>query len=91
MVRHTTSGNRRIIVGILDDDPLLHGQYIGGIQVKGTINDASKVIRDLNVDTVVIACDFDQRWMKIVMELLRPTGVKVTVFGFSEEEIKWLR
>ena len=91
LVRHTTSGNRRIIVGILDDDPLLHGQYIGGIQVKGTINDASKVIRDLNVDTVVIACDFDQRWMKIVMELLRPTGVKVTVFGFSEEEIKWLK
>lgn len=88
LVRHATSGNRRIIVGILDDDPLLHGQYIGGIQVKGTINNAAKVINDLNVDTVVIACDFEPDWMKIVMDLLRPAGVKVSVFRFAEEEVE---
>ena len=83
----TASENKRIIVGLLDDDILLRGHFIGGIQVKGTINDAPDVINELNIDAVVISCQMSDSWKKIVTDVLRPTGVKVTYFQLSEEEI----
>ena len=87
LVRNT-SGNRRIIVGLLDDDILMRGQYVGGVQIKGTINDAPDIINEMNVDSVVIACQLSDNWKRIVMDVLRPTGVKVTHFVFGEEEVK---
>lgn len=86
LVRKTTVNNR-IIVGLLDDDLLLRNHYIGGVQVKGTIHEAPEIINELNVDTVVIALAATPEKEKIIRELLRPTGVKITRFSFSEEDI----
>ena len=84
----STSANDRMIVGILDDDLLLRGHYIGGIRVLGTINQAPEVINQVNADTVVIACDLPESWMKVVLGILEPTGVKITHFSFSEKVLK---
>lgn len=86
LVRNTAS-NDRIIVGILDDDILLKGKYIGGIQIKGPLLEAPKIINEMNVDAVVVACEVDAPWMKIIKETLKPTGVKVSYFSFNEKEI----
>ena len=86
LVRNTTA-NDRIIVGILDDDILLRGQYIGGIKICGTLMEAPEIINRLNVDAVVIACEITDAWLRIVRETLAPTGVKITHFTFSEKEI----
>ena len=83
----TTSANDRMIVGILDDDIYLKGKYIGGIRICGTINDAPEVINRLNVDAVVIACVVSDAWLKVVKEILAPTGVKVSKFSFSEDPV----
>ena len=83
----TTAANERMIVGLLDDDVYLKGKYIGGIRIHGTINDAPEVINALNVDAVVIACVISDAWMKVVKEILAPTGVKVTMFSFSETPV----
>ena len=83
----TTSANERMIVGLLDDDVYLKGKYIGGIRIYGTINDAPEVINALNVDAVVIACVVTDAWMKVVRQILAPTGVKVTMFSFSETAV----
>ena len=80
----TTAANDRMIVGLLDDDVYLKGKYIGGIRIYGTINDAPEVINALNVDAVVIACVVSDEWMKVVREILAPTGVKITHFTFAE-------
>ena len=85
-VRKTTA-NDRIIVGLLDDDILLRGQYLGGIKVYGTLIEAPEIINRLNVDSVVIACEVTDSWLKVVKETLGPTGVKVTHFKFEEKEI----
>ena len=84
----TTAGNRRIIVGILDDDLLLRGHYVGGIQIKGPLNEAPGIINETNADAVVIACDLTDQWLKVVLDTLRPTGVRVTHFKFGEVEVK---
>lgn len=83
----TTSANERMIVGLLDDDVYLKGKYIGGIRIYGTINDAPEVINALNVDAVVIACVVTDEWLKVVKQILAPTGVKVTMFSFSETPV----
>ena len=83
----TTSANERMIVGLLDDDVYLKGKYIGGIRIYGTINDAPEVINALNVDAVVIACVVSDEWLKVVKKILAPTGVKVTMFSFSETPV----
>ena len=85
-VRKTTA-NDRIIVGLLDDDILLRGQYIGGIKVYGTLMEAPEIINRVNADAVVIACEISDSWLKIVRQTLEPTGVKITHFNFTEKEI----
>ena len=84
----TTSANDRMIVGLLDDDVYLKGKYIGGIRICGTIGDAPEVINALNVDAVVIACDISDKWLKVVCQILAPTGVKVSRFSFSEAVVQ---
>lgn len=80
----TTSANERMIVGLLDDDVCLKGRYIGGLRIHGTINDAPAVVRELDADAVVVACKCSPAWLRVVREILRPTGVRVVLFSLSE-------
>ena len=82
-----TAANDRIVVGLLDDDILLRGRYIGGIKVLGTLRDAPEIINSVNADAVVVACEVSEEWLKVIHETLAPTGVKVTHFTFTEKEI----
>ena len=83
----TTAANDRIIVGLLDDDITLRGNYIGGLKVCGTLAEAPEIINELNADAVVIACQVTDEWLDVIRKTLAPTGVKVTRFSFSEKEI----
>ena len=82
-----TSANDRIVVGLLDDDILLRGQYIGGAKVLGTLMEAPEIVNRVNADAVVIACEVTDDWLKVIRETLAPTGVKITHFNFTEKEI----
>ena len=84
----TTSANDRMIVGIIDDDLLLRGQFIGGIQILGTLIQAPDIIRRLQVDSVVVTCKLTSERQKVVRKILAPTGVKITIFSFSETEFQ---
>lgn len=86
LVRRATNNNR-IIIGLLDDDILLRGHYIGGIRVLGTLHMAPEIIRREKIDAVVLAFETTPEKEKIVREILKPTGVKLTKFSFSEQEI----
>jgi FlaA1/EpsC-like NDP-sugar epimerase len=62
----------------------LRGQYIGGVPILGTIQQVASIVNEVNADQVVIACSVSPEWLKVVRQLLEPTGVRVTVFSFSE-------
>ena len=83
----TTAANDRIIVGLLDDDILLRGHYIGGMRVLGTLMEAPEIINQVNADAVVVACEVTSDWMNVIRKTLAPTGVKVTLFSFGETEV----
>ena len=83
----SASANNRFIVGLIDDDLLLRGKFIGGVEVMGTLLQAPEIIKKTRAAAVVIACDTTDAWLKVVRETLEPTGVKTTRFRFSEETI----
>ena len=85
LVRSAAS-NSRVIVGLLDDNILIRNHYVGGCQVKGALDDAPAVINELNVDSVVVAFAADEKRLKEVVDVLRPCGVKVSLFSFSETQ-----
>ncbi len=80
--------NSRVIVGLLDDNPLLLHNYIGGLQIRGSFKDAPTVVNALNVDTVVVAFKASDDELREIAAALRPLGVRVTVFNFSEEPVQ---
>lgn len=84
----TVAANDRMIVGIIDDDILLKGQYIGGIKIMGSLSQAPDIINEVNADGVVIACEMTERWLKVVRETLAPTGVKITMFSMGEKTLE---
>ena len=83
LVRATTR-NRRVIVGLLDDDVLLRGLYVGGIRVHGTLNQAGDVLRKLRADAVVIACVLTPERLALARKVFARAGVKVSVWSCEE-------
>lgn len=83
LVRDILDG-KRIIVGLVDDDILLRGKYIGGIKVDGPHMDAKRIVSATRADSVVIACSLSPERLRAVVESFKSCGVKVTQFSFAE-------
>jgi UDP-N-acetylmuramyl pentapeptide phosphotransferase/UDP-N-acetylglucosamine-1-phosphate transferase len=83
LVRRILDG-KRIIVGIVDDDILLRGKFIGGVKIDGPHMDAKRIVAETKADSVVIACELSPERLKTVVETFKACGVKVSVFAFSE-------
>lgn len=81
------SHNDRVIVGILDDDILLRGHYIGGIKVHGTLAHAKRVARELRADAAVIACQLTPTRLKLAINVFKAAGLKVSMWSCEEREI----
>lgn len=83
----TASENDRIIVGIVDDNLLLRGQYIGGVKIYGSINMLKSIIEKTKADALVIACDLSQERLNIVSRKLALTNLKVSRFYLNEKQL----
>ena len=82
------SRNSRVIVGLIDDDLLLHGHYIGGIRVFGGLSSAKVAARVLRADTAVIACELTPERLKLARKALADAGLRVTLWNFEEKELE---
>jgi hypothetical protein len=83
LVRNVLKGNR-VIVGLVDDDILLRGKYIGGLKVDGPHMDARRIVSDTNADSIVIACELSPERLNAVVESFKACGVKVSHFTLTE-------
>ena len=75
-------------MGLLDDDILLRGHYIGGIRVFGTLLSAKTAIRALRADTVVIACQLTPARLRLAQKVFAEAGVRVTLWSCEEKELE---
>ena len=83
----SASRNSRVVVGLLDDDILLRGHYIGGIRVCGSLSSAKVAIRALRADTVVIACQLTPERLALARKVFADAGVRVTLWSCEEKEL----
>lgn len=83
----TVSANDRIIVGIIDDNLLLRGQYVGGVKIYGPLNMLKSIIEKTKADALVIACDLSPERLKIVSKKLALTNLKVSRFYLNEKQL----
>ena len=79
--------NRRVIVGLLDDDTLLRNQYIGGIRIFGTLEQAPTILPRLKADLVVIACKMTPERRANAQRILSGCNVKVVEWTFDERPL----
>ncbi len=82
-----SSANRRVIMGLVDDDVLLRGHYIGGTRILGTLEDVPRIVKEQRVDDVVVACDMTQERREQARRVFAECGVKATYFTFAEGEL----
>ena len=78
---------KRIVVGLVDDDILLRGKRIGGITVDGPHMDAKRIVAETNADSVVIACELPPERFRAVVEAFRSCGLRISHFTFSERPV----
>ena len=83
----SSSRNERIVVGLLDDDILLRGLYVGGQRVEGTLHQAKEVLTRLRADTVVIACVLSPERLALARKIFAEAGVKVSLWRCEEEAL----
>ncbi|MBR4652517.1 MAG: hypothetical protein IKO72_04085 [Kiritimatiellae bacterium] len=86
LVRSSAAGDR-VIVGLIDDDILLRDQYVGGIRIYGTLEQAPGIIRKLRADAVVIAAVLTPERMAIARQVFASCNVPVTQFSFVETKV----
>ena len=82
------SRNSRIIVGLIDDDLLLHGHYIGGIRVFGGLSSVKVAVRALRADTAVIACELSPERLEVARKAFADAGLRVLLWSFEEKELE---
>lgn len=83
----TASENDRIIVGIIDDNLLLRGQYVGSVKIYGPLNMLESIIEKTKADALVIACDLSPERLNIVSKKLALTDLKVSRFYLNEKQL----
>ena len=79
-----SGSSRRIIMGIVDDDFLIKNQFIGGTRIFGRASDAAAIIKELQIDTVVIACKLSPEKLARRAAFFKSLGVKVTLWSCEE-------
>ncbi|MGN0852789.1 MAG: hypothetical protein ACI4Q3_05380 [Kiritimatiellia bacterium] len=83
LVRSSASGHR-VIVGLLDDDVLLRGQYIGGVRIYGTLEQAPSILQQLRADAVVVACKLTDRRLEVARQMFARCGIEATIWTCEE-------
>lgn len=80
----SASRNTRVIVGIIDDDILLRGQYVGGIRIHGRLEQAPAILKSLRADAVVITCKLTPARLVVAKKMFAVCGVPVTMWHCEE-------
>lgn len=82
----TSGKNKRVIVGLIDDDVLLKNLCIGGIKIYGGLNDIHRIVQLTQANSIVVACEFRPEWEPVAHKILSSTGLKVSYFSLLETE-----
>ncbi len=77
------------VVGIMDDDSVLHGLRVYGFKVLGGVEQIMQIYEKFPFDKVVITIDsVREHEMDLLMGFCHKTNIQVLHFGISEKDLK---
>lgn len=79
--------NKRLILGIIDDDLHLKGRIIAGYTVFGGFHDLPDLVAKWHVDALVITCLMDPKKQKRIAEKAEALGLLVSVWQCEEKRL----
>lgn len=79
--------NTRIIVGIVDDDILLKGRYVGGLRVLGPSRDIPEIVERFNIGSMVVTCDIGDEKLAVLRDIARSSGISLGKFTIGESPV----
>ncbi len=80
--------HHRLVVGIVDDNPLLRGRMVSGYEVLGDSNDLEDLVKEHHIDALVITCDIkpEERFQEIV-DRMKVLDLPVSVWITEEQKL----
>jgi FlaA1/EpsC-like NDP-sugar epimerase len=79
--------DRRLTVGIIDDEPSLHFQYVYGYQVLGGVKDLPQLIVTHNIKGIIITAMLTPEARTAVRDLALQHGLQLTEWRCQEEPL----
>lgn len=84
---NSRSFDGRVIVGLLDDEPSLHFQWVQGYNVLGGFKDLPQLVSRHRITGIVVTAVLTPEKRAAVEELARQRGLHLTEWCFGEQEI----
>jgi UDP-N-acetylmuramyl pentapeptide phosphotransferase/UDP-N-acetylglucosamine-1-phosphate transferase len=84
---NSSSFDGRVIVGLLDDDPALHGQWVQGCPVLGPMKDLPLLVQRHRITGVIITAALSPEVHAATLGMAGQLGLSVTEWCFHENQI----
>jgi FlaA1/EpsC-like NDP-sugar epimerase len=84
---NSRSFDRRVIVGLLDDDPALHGQWVQGCHVLGGITDLPVLVKNQTITGIIITAALIPEAHAVACDMARQLGLSLSEWSFHENQI----
>lgn len=83
--RDDLNEKKRLVVGVVDDDPYLKGRVVAGLPVWGNGETIEEVIKEHNIDAVVITCVLPEENKLEIIKRLKALSLPVSIYISKEK------
>jgi UDP-GlcNAc:undecaprenyl-phosphate/decaprenyl-phosphate GlcNAc-1-phosphate transferase len=87
VIKNAKKSDRRVIVGLIDDERVLHFQWVYGYLVLGGIKELSYLISKYKIGRIIIIADLRPENQKAVGEIAAREGIHLSEWFPEEHEI----
>jgi UDP-N-acetylmuramyl pentapeptide phosphotransferase/UDP-N-acetylglucosamine-1-phosphate transferase len=84
---NSCSFDGRTIVGLLDDEPSLHAQWVYGSLVLGGLKDLPRLVPKLSITEIIITAALRPDSLTAVQDFAHTLGIHLTEWRFGEQEL----
>ncbi len=77
----------RCVVGLLDDDPNLHGRMVYGFKVMGGINQLNSILDRRNISDIIITTHLSENVCRQLLDIARERHIRVAEWRTEEKTL----
>ena len=85
--RYPKINDDRCIVGLLDDDPNLHGRMVYGFKVMGGVSQLTAILTKRNISDIIITTDLQDDVRRQLLDIAKERHVRVAEWRTEERTL----